>query len=437
MPERRTVADGHLGAGDPAPAGGDGTTPPSGRRGEQAAGWLPAWMGSIRFRLAVLTSSVVFGLAVVVVAVIYVGAVRTLDDQPIARDVQRLVPVGPNAVIIVQDQEIDPYLYIEKRANERALEALRQYSVGSLLVLFGSSLAVGWLVAGRLLRPIDHITDVAREITATDLSRRIDLDGPDDELRQLADTFDDMLDRLDAAFEGQRAFIHEASHELRNPLAVIRTNVDVALADPDADVGELRQVAEVVQRSAERMSRLVDDLLVYARQGKLSLEHDAVDVAALVAEAATDFRAQADERGVALGVVCGADLAVVGDRHALRQALANLVANALRFAPSGTTVTLSCGREGPWVWAAVADEGPGVALDHQDLVFQRFFRGDPAEGRAEGRSGLGLTIVRQIAEAHGGEVRLVSPPGKGATFALWIPAAGVAAPRPVPATDNA
>lgn len=397
------------------------------RRGEQAAGWLPPWMGSIRFRLAALTSSALFALAFVVVAVIYVGAVRTLDDQPIARDVQKLVPIGPNTVVVVEGQEIDPYLYIERRANERALETVRRYSFASLLALFGTSLVVGWLVAGRLLRPIDRITEVARDITATDLARRIDLEGPDDELRQLADTFDDMLDRLDASFEGQRRFIHEASHELRNPLAVIRTNVDVALADPGADATELRAVAEVVQRSAERMSRLVDDLLVYARQGQLSLEREPVDIADLVAEAAADFRPQAAGSSVELAVAAPVGQLVVGDRQALRQALANLVANALRYAPQGSTISLAAGRDGPWVWAAVADQGPGIPRADQEQVFQRFFRGDPAEGRAEGRSGLGLTIVRQIAEAHGGEVRLASPPGQGATFALWIPAAGATA----------
>jgi len=293
------------------------------------------------------------------------------------------------------------------------------------------SLAVGWLVSGRMLRPIGQITATVRQIQASDLSRRINLGGPDDELRRLADTFDDMLGRVDEAFEGQRQFIHEASHELRNPLAVIRTNLEVTLSDPDATADDLRRTAEVVERSSERMARLVDDLLVYARKGTLSLEKEPVDVAGLVADAASEFEGVAEARGVHLARAAEAELWVLGDRLALRQALANLLANAVRYSPGGTTIRLRAGREGPWVWISVEDEGPGIPPEDHQRVFQRFYRGDPKAGREEGRSGLGLTIVRQTAEAHGGEVKLASAPGQGAAFALWLPAAA----SPVPAAD--
>ena len=383
---------------------------------------LPSWFGSIRVRIALLYSVVLFGLAAVLVGVIYLGLSATLDDQAVTRQVVQRGFLPDGTPVVISREEVDPYLVIEREANARALETLRTYSVLSLLGLFGTSLVVGWFVAGRVLRPVDRITAVARDITVGDLSRRIDLPGPPDELRDLADTFDDVLDRLDDAFEGQRTFIHEASHELRNPLAVVRTNVDVVLSDPDAPPEDLRASLEVVQRSTERMSRLVDDLLVYARQGKLSLEEEPVDLAVLATEAGEDFEAPAAERDVSLVVADATAACVRGDRHALRQALANLVANALRHAPPGSTVRVSAGTEGPWAWLAVADEGPGIDEDDQERVFQRFWRADPAAGRAEGRSGLGLTIVRQIAEAHAGEVRLVSTPGQGATFALWIPA---------------
>ena len=130
-----------------------------------------------------------------------------------------------------------------------------------------------------------------RRIQASDLSQRIELGGPDDELRRLADTFDDMLGRVDEAFESQRQFIHEASHELRNPLAVIRTNLEVTLSDPAADADDLRHTAEVVERSTERMAKLVDDLLVYARKGTLSMEREPVDVGLLISDAADEFAA--------------------------------------------------------------------------------------------------------------------------------------------------
>jgi signal transduction histidine kinase len=384
-------------------------------RGRRLADRLPAWAGSIRFRLTIVYSTVVFGLAAIVVATIYFGLRHALENQTISATVYQL----PTGEVFVQPVQAE---VIQNQVNQQALDALRGYSLTALLGLFIVSLAVGWLVSGRMLRPIGQITATVREIQASDLSRRINLGGPDDELRRLADTFDGMLGRIDEAFEGQRQFIHEASHELRNPLAVIRTNLEVTLADPDADAEDLRRTAEVVEHSTERMARLVDDLLIYARKGTLSLEREPVDASVLVTEAVEEFDGFAEARGVHLDQVSDAALWVLGDRLALRQALANLLANAVRHSPAGSTILVRAGRQDPWVWLSVEDEGPGIDPADQDRVFQRFWRGDPREGREQGRSGLGLTIVRQIAEAHGGEVKLASTPGRGAAFALWLPA---------------
>lgn len=383
-------------------------------RSVRSARRLPTWMGSIRFRLTIVWSTLVFGLAALVVGGIYFGIRHSLTSQRIgvtAFQFGDLTILQPDQAQIVQ-----------RAVNERALDALRLYSSWALLALFVASLVIGWAVSGRMLRPLGRIADTVRDIQASDLTRRIDLGGPDDELRRLADTFDEMLDRLDEAFEGQRQFIHEASHELRNPLAVIRTNLEVTLSDPDATVDDLRHTAEVVQRSTERMTRLVDDLLVYARKGTLSLERDPVDVGLLVDDAADEFLATASSRGVHLVHHAPEDLWVLGDRLSLRQAVGNLLANAIRLSPPDTTVRLRAGREGPWVWLAVEDQGPGIDPADQEHVFQRFWRGDQRDGRERGRSGLGLTIVRQIADAHGGEVKLVSSPGHGSAFALWLPA---------------
>jgi signal transduction histidine kinase len=385
-------------------------------RGQVLAERLPPWMGSIRFRLTVVYSTLVFGLAALVVTAIYLGINHALKNQKI----DGILVLGPDGTPTVA---LDRAQLIQREVNNQALDALRAYSFVALLALFFVSLAVGWLVSGRMLRPIGQITSTVRRIQASDLSERIHLGGPDDELRRLADTFDDMLGRVDEAFESQRQFIHEASHELRNPLAVIRTNLEVTLADPDASAEELRHTAEVVERSTERMARLVDDLLVYARKGTLSMERERVDVGVLIAEAAEEFAAPAEAAGLALERAAPDGLEVMGDRLALRQALANLLANAVRLAPAGTGIRVRAGRQEPWIWMSVEDEGPGIAPEDQDRVFQRFWRGDQREARENGRSGLGLTIVRQIAEAHGGEVKLASEPGRGAAFALWLPAA--------------
>jgi len=172
------------------------------------------------------------------------------------------------------------------------------------------------------------------------------------------------------------------------------------------------------------MSRLVDDLLLYARNETPTLERAPVDAASLVREAADEFQVPAEARGLHVVWSSTPGLMTIGDRDALRQALANLLANATRLAPEGSTITVRAGREGPWVWMAVDDQGPGIDPADHDAVFQRFWRGraDEPDG-TERRSGLGLAIVRQVVEAHGGEVKLVSSPGVGSTFALWLPAA--------------
>ncbi len=391
--------------------------------GRRIAARLPGWMGSIRFRLTALYSFVLFGLAAAVVAGIYTGLARSLDDEPVSRTytVARLFP-SPTGGLVIEESVIRSELtQVEALVNERTLENLRTYSFLALGLLFVASLLVGWVIAGRVLRPIGRITEVAREIQATDLSRRIALRGPDDELHELADTFDGMLDRLHTAFEGQRRFIHEASHELRNPLAVMRTNLDVALSDPDSSVDDLRHTGEIVGRSAERMSRLVDDLLTWARQENLPMPRDPADVASVVEAVAQEFEAIADAAGVQLTHSAVPGLWVVGDPRALERAAANLVANAIRAAPPGSEVHVSAGQHDHWISLSVSDQGPGVPPELQERVFQRFWRGDEAEARREGRSGLGLAIVRQIAESHGGEVRLSSAPGQGATFTMWFP----------------
>jgi signal transduction histidine kinase len=382
-------------------------------------GWLvdrlPEWVRSIRFRYTLLYSGVLFGLAAVVVAAIYLVLVMNLRNEPYTTGYRKLICFAGECYKPVTFREL------ERVVNSRTLRELRNYSFGALGVLFVASLGVGWVVAGRVLRPIGRITAVARDIQATDLSRRIELPGPDDELKQLADTFDAMLARLDAAFAAQRQFIADASHELRNPLAIIRTNVDVALADPNADPEDLRQTIAVVKRASGRMARLVDDLLALARRQEPTLEHEPVDLGMAVAEASDDFVVPAAARNIVLDRVTAPDVVVTGDRDALKRAVANLLENAVRLAPEGSRIRLATGSEGDRAWIAVTDEGPGIAPEDQPHVFDRFWRADKGRSRADGGTGLGLAIVRQIAESHGGEVRLQSKVGVGSSFVIWLP----------------
>jgi signal transduction histidine kinase len=394
-------------------------------------GWLvdrlPEWARSIRFRYTLLYSAVLFGLAAVVVAAIYLVLMMSLRHQPYTTGVKQLICVPGG-----ECYQPVTFRQLERVVNSRTLKELRNYSFTALGVLFVASLGVGWAVAGRVLRPIGRITAVARDIQATDLSRRIELPGPDDELKQLGDTFDAMLARLDAAFAAQRQFVADASHELRNPLAIIRTNVDVALADPRADPEDLRHTIAVVKRASDRMARLVDDLLALARRQEPTLEHEPVDLGDAVTEASDDFLVPAAARNIVLDRAIAPGVVVTGDRDALKRAVANLLENAVRLAPEGSRIRLATGSEGQRAWIAVADEGPGIAPEDQPHVFDRFWRADKGRARADGGTGLGLAIVRQIADSHGGQVRLQSKVGVGSSFVIWLPATDASEPTPHP-----
>ena len=390
----------------------------------RVADWLPDWAGSIRFRLTALYSLLLFVLAAFMVAGLYGVLATRLHEEYVYRTYHvTTIREVPGGVVLTPTEIRAQYRSVEALANDRALSLLRSYSLCALIVLFFASLIIGWLVAGRVLAPIGRITGVAREIQATDLSRRIALRGPPDELRELADTFDAMLSRLDDAFAGQQRFIQEASHELRNPLAVIRTNLDVALADPDQDPAELRRVAELVGASATRMSRLVDDLLVYARLGAPAREVAPVSVGDLVVDAVDEFSAIAATRSISLITELTTGVVVAGDRLALRQVVANLLHNAVRLAPEGSRIWLATGMEGAAGWITVTDEGPGIAPEDRTKVFQRFWRGDQKAARAEGRSGLGLAIVSQIVRDHGGTVSVADAGTGGSKFTVWLPLA--------------
>ncbi|HEY6609476.1 MAG TPA: HAMP domain-containing sensor histidine kinase [Candidatus Limnocylindria bacterium] len=326
----------------------------------------------------------------------------------------------------------DTLLQVEQAVRDQTLQLVRNLSLVALLALVPIGLAIGWIVAGRVVRPVGTIAGVAREIEATDLSRRIRLGGPPDEMRDLADTFDAMLDRLDQGVRTQRRFVEDASHELRNPLAVIRTTLDVALSEPD-DAEGMRRAAEVARRTADRMSTTVDELMALARTSVQPERRTSVDLAEVVVEVAQEYEAEASTRGVRLSPVAPHGLIVDADRAALKRALANLVSNALRVAPTGSVVHCRAGRAGGWLWLGVRDVGRGIAPDDQALVFRRSWRDGAPTAEGDGH-GLGLALVRQIAEAHGGTVSVASVPGQGASFVVWLPDRTAAA-RPLPAAE--
>jgi signal transduction histidine kinase len=379
---------------------------------------LPAFTQTIRFRLTVLYSALLFTLAALVLGGIYFAVEKSGDAHPVTKQhrAEKWVNgeyVGDIPVVKVRD--------LEAAVNFETMQNLRRYSFAALGGLAVASLGIGWVLSGRVLRPVRAIARTATEIQGSDLSRRIQLHGPHDELRDLADTVDSMLDRLDAAFRAQRQLIDDASHELRSPLAIIRANLDAVLSSPESTDEERHRAVAIVDRATTRMTRLVEDLLATARRSAPALADADVDLSAATDEACEEFARLAAERGLTIHRELRPGLAMIGDRDALRRAVGNLVSNAVRLAPAGTRIAVSTGGRDGWLWVAVKDAGPGIGEDDQARVFDRFWRVRDGKGGRDRHAGLGLAIVRQIAESHGGHVRLSSQVGKGSTFVLWLP----------------
>ncbi len=381
----------------------------------------PPIFQSVRFRLSLTYALAVFVGGTILIGGLYMWQVRQLDEPELFRGrIEMLDPATgrPVDTLLLFDGRRDALQIFEYNAYLRALDELKKASLTGLAILFVVAFAAGWFLAGSALRPVHRMTMVARDITATDLSRRIGLPGPDDEMKGLADTFDAMLDRLQGAFEDQRRFVQDASHELRNPLAVARANLELALSDPNATVADVRASAEVAMRSTERMAALVDDLLDQARSGMPAVARTEVDLVAMAGDVVEEFSAAARQRHLVLALVAPmAPLVAKGDGPALRRALINLVANAVRLAPANTTVTVSVARGDHCAVVSVADAGPGISVADHDNVFKRFWRGDPSGGG----TGLGLSIVKQIAERHGGTASVESTLGSGSTFRIKLP----------------
>lgn len=362
-----------------------------------------SFVHSIRFRLSVLYSSVVFGLAGAILGVTYYFVRRNLRRLPLTLD-SRVMTINGRPVL-VQNVDIDSVQLFYQTVTQRALTLLSRYSVIALIALFLISFVVGWIISGRALRPVVRITAVAKEITASDLSRRISYGSTGDELSRLAETFDDMLERLDTAFSAQRRFLADTSHDLRTPLAIIRSNIDVLATDPSASLEDWQVAGGIVQRNAERMADMIDDLLAAARLEVRSAVAVHINLADLVAEAADELSARGAAAGVTIESRPGS-AQVEGVPSSLRRAIENLADNALKASPPGGRVVLASGVDTSWAWVAVTDEGQGI---------------DTSALEKAGRRGLGLAIVRQIVEAHGGSVEAYRGRDSGSVLVIWLP----------------
>jgi two-component system OmpR family sensor kinase len=307
------------------------------------------------------------------------------------------------------------------RSEETALRQLRWKLLGAGLGVMAIGLCGGWLLSKRVTRPIRAISETARAISASDLSRRIAVEEADSELGSLAQTLNETFERLETAFQRQVRFTADASHELRTPLSIIHSHAELSLTR-DRTAPEYKQAMETCLRAAKRTKSLVDALLVLARAdaGKLDLRYERFDLRDAAQESLAMVESRAQERNVTLEMICPS-MELEADRTRILQLLTNLLANAIQYNRQGGRVVLTIAQEGPEAVLTVADTGVGIAAEDQRHVFERFFRADKARSREAGGSGLGLAICQSIVEAHHGHISFASQPDSGTTFTVRLP----------------
>jgi signal transduction histidine kinase len=313
-------------------------------------------------------------------------------------------------------------------ANDRALNNVLLAFGGALLLVTLASVAAGWIVAGRALRPISRITATARSISDRTLDARIALDGPRDELRELADTFDSMLARLEDAFESQRRFVANASHELRTPLAIVRTELDVTLDDPEANDNDLRSMARVIRDANERMERLIASLLALASSEGGIAQPRPADLAEVVAPALQ--REPLFEDGSLQLEASLSPAPVMGDAVLLERLAANLVENAVRYNAAVGWVRVRTGIERGEATLHVANPGTRIDPVAVEGLLEPFRRLESSRSRSTGGYGLGLAVVRAVAQAHGGRIAVLARREGGLEVTVSLPLAPAAAATP-------
>lgn len=316
---------------------------------------------------------------------------------------------------------------IDRSEYQEALESIRTALYLGIPLGMLLSLVSGYWMSGRVLRPIQVVTNTVREIDSRKLALRLPLRGTEDELEDLSITLNDMLNRIQDAFHRVIQFTADASHELRTPLALARGNLEIMLSQPTLP-GEAQSRSKAVLEEVDRMQILIGDLLELARSDEEgALAGELLDPADLARRAAEVGNHLASPKGVVFTAVGPKDIfPIFGNDRALSRVLVVLIDNAIRHTPQGNHVQLGVTSTAESLMIKVEDSGIGIAPEHLPLIFERFYRTDESRNRAVGGAGLGLAIAKAIVLAHGGTIAVESRPGVGSTFRITIPAARLA-----------
>ncbi|MGV9271564.1 sensor histidine kinase [Kitasatospora sp. NPDC003701] len=390
--------------------------------GDGMLAWLP-FRPTIRIRLTLLYGGMFLMAGVVLLLLMYFFVRQALHDvQPPPFLFSSGKDITVNGVTMTSEQFNQLLASRHEIASNAALNTLLRKALTVLVCLAVIAFVAGYAMAGRVLRPLGRITRTAREVASSDLHRRIELDGPDDELKELADTFDDMLDRLDRSFDSQRRFVANASHELRTPLAINRTLLEVQLSDPAASP-DLQQLGKTLLATNERSEQLVEGLLLLARSDNELTDRRPVELSEVATRALVQTRAEADRREVELRATLN-QAVVAGNGVLLERIALNLLQNAVRYNTAGGWVEISTAEVPGGGELVVSNTGPVVPGYELEHIFEPFRRVKGAERtRSDKGVGLGLSIVRSVVRAHGGTIEATPRSGGGLTMRVRIPGA--------------
>jgi signal transduction histidine kinase len=383
---------------------------------------------TLRLRLTALYGAAFFAAGIVLVAVMY-GLVAWNLDHPrtLALPIDAPVPDVPDSEVVFAPggPVVERFEQVQKELRDATLSALLRQSLVVLAAAGVLALGLGYLLAGRALRPLHQITETARRVADDrSLHERIALDGAEDEIKELADTFDAMLARLDSAFAGQRRFAANASHELRTPLAVNRTLLEVAMTDPDAS-DDLRKLGRTLLATNDRSERLIEGLLLLSRSESDLEENKPVDLADLTGHVVDQMSGAAQESGLRITAALAA-APTRGDGLMLERVASNLVHNAVHHNRPGGEVDVRTGTGPAGAFLEVSNTGPDIRSYEVDALFEPFRRLRSERVGSDGGVGLGLSIVRSIIRAHGGTVSATPREGGGLCVRVTLPPASPA-----------